>query len=92
MTINNPIESSENEVDEVFAEETGALVIESAIMKYISELEDEEANSFEVYIEANVSQEDFMDALMSKYPRFKEIFDKELAILQTELKAVTEGL
>ncbi len=86
------IDVAESEIDEVFAEETGTLVFQSSLMKYISEVGDEEADALELYIEAHASEDNFLDTLLEKYPKFKEIFEQELNILQEELEAVTEGL
>lgn len=93
MTDNNQnVDDSEIEIDEAFAEDAGTLVFQSSLMKFISEIEDDEANNFEAYIEAHVSEDDFIDTLFAKYPKFKEIFEEEMSILQTEMKEMTDEI
>ncbi len=81
----NQIDSKD---ENVFAEELGTLVFQSALMQYLAEEDEEQSNQFESYIDAHVAEDNFLESLCSSYPRFEELLKQEITILRSELKEV----
>ncbi len=79
---------AQNSEQEAALEEIGSVVFESALLQYMAEVSEEEAAAFETFIEAHVSDEDLIGSLAAAYPRFGEILQAEMAVLQTELQEI----
>lgn len=84
------IPDEEITIDEDYAEEIGVLVFQSALMRFVAEREESTIASFQVYINENAEQEDFMITLCETYPDFEQILLDEMIILDQELRSVTD--
>lgn len=84
QTTNQEVEND----DEVFAEEVGAIVFQSALMQFLAEADEEKSLAFEKYVEENAEAETFMDDLCNQFPEFEELLKQEMIILQEEMKEI----
>lgn len=84
QTTNQEVEND----DEVFAEEVGTIVFQSALMQFLAEADEEKSLAFEKYVEENAEAETFMDDLCNQFPEFEELLKQEMIILQEEMKEI----
>ena len=84
----------DNNVDEAviaFAEEAGLVAFESALIRYLAEIEEGAAEKFEKYIEVHSEADTFVEDLCVEYPDFATLLKEEIAELQTDLKELAEA-
>lgn len=74
----------EGEEQQVFLEEVGTLVFQSALMQFIFISDDVQAEAFENFINNNVGSDSFMEELCAEYPEFEIILVAEMKAFQTE--------
>ena len=74
--------------EQIFAEEVGTLVFQSALMRYLQTIEDSEATAFESFVETHVMSDTFMDELCAEYPDFKNFLTDEMAAFIEEAKSL----
>ncbi len=86
----NPDEEVANHDEVEFTEEIGNLVFQSALMQFLAEEEAETAERFEAFVETHVAEENFIEVLCAEYPKFRDLLQQEIAVLQSEIKEVTE--
>ncbi len=80
--------ATQYEVEE-YSDELGTLVFQSALMRYLSIQDSDGVTTFEGYIDAHVTEENFLDDLCAEYPAFERILMEEMETLQAELQSVT---
>jgi hypothetical protein len=71
-----------------FLDEVGGLVFESATLRYLVELSEEEQEYFESYVTHNADDEDLLPKLEKEFPRFAEIFLEEVVAFKEEARVV----
>lgn len=69
----------------LFLEEVGTLIFQSALMRYLTEKSESEAETFEIFINSNVGLESFVDALCLEYPEFEKILVEEMSAFRSEI-------
>jgi hypothetical protein len=74
----------EGDEQQAFLEEVGTLVFQSALMKYLSEITEEESFQVEEFISENVTQESFINLLCAEYPQFEVLLVEEMKNLSGE--------
>jgi hypothetical protein len=77
---------------ELYAEEIGTLVFQSALMRFFTSAEPAVVAEFEAYVAEHAEQSDFLDTLCAKYPTFATMLTEEMSFLQAEIKEVTSVL
>lgn len=78
-------EVNEEDLDEVtYINKVGELVFESALLRFVTEVNDEVANEFETFVKLHLANEDFVELLTNKYPRFAVLLAEEAAVLEAE--------
>lgn len=78
----------EGRAEQAYAEEAGTLLFQSALMRFLADITEEEAEEFESFVEKNIQTETFIEVLCDKYPSFKEILDEEMAALTKEMNSL----
>lgn len=74
--------------DEVYVEEVGALVFESAIIQYFADSDKDQIEVFESYVTKNAAGETFMIDLCANFPEFEKLLIQEMEILNNDLTSV----
>jgi hypothetical protein len=69
-----------------FMEAVGALVIESAVLKFIVSIMPGEREAFELWLEAHRQDNDLLEQALDVYPLFAEILTEEMSAFQSEAK------
>ena len=69
-----------------FMEAVGALVIESAVLKFIVSILPAEHEAFEVWLEMHRHDNDLLERALEQYPLFAEILTEEINAFQSEAK------
>jgi hypothetical protein len=82
------LENPEGEDQQIFIEEMGTLVFQSALMQQMSNFSAEEAESFENFINNNIASDSFIDALCAEYPSFQQLLLQEMTALSSEVKEI----
>tara|TARA_B100000508_G_scaffold74109_2_gene57714 strand:- start:8274 stop:8543 length:270 start_codon:yes stop_codon:yes gene_type:complete len=83
-----PDNQKPNQTDELFAEEIGAIVMESAALKFLSTIEPDQQEEFQNFVEANAAEEDLIEKIGQKYPTFLEVLQSEVESMQNDLENV----
>lgn len=83
----NLFDFDENKTEEAekFLEEVGTLVFQSALMRYLEAHTDEEAGTFETYVDEHVAQPSFMDDLCAEYPEFENYLKEEMMAFASDV-------
>lgn len=84
---NNNQEETVNEEDldeATYINKVGELVFQSALLRFVTEVSDEVANEFETFVKLHLANEDFLELLTNKYPRFAVLLSEEAATLEAE--------
>ena len=66
-------------------EETGQLVFEASLTRFLQEVDDSTAGAFTEFVDTHQNEEAFFDVLFAEYPRFAVIYEEELAALQSDV-------
>ena len=74
----------------LFTEEVGTLVFQSALMKYLASEQEETTREFETFVNLQIGSDKFIESLCTRYPKFGEILNEEMAIFVNELKKFGE--
>ena len=74
--------------EEIYAEELGTIVFQSALMKYLVTQDESKATTFNTFIEAYIGTETFLEDLCNEYPEFEKILREEMLLLQKELEEI----
>jgi hypothetical protein len=82
------LEHPEGEEQQLFIEEMGTLVFQSALMQQMTIFSEAEAKSFEDFINNNIAEDSFIDALCAEYPSFQQLLLKEMSALSSEVKEI----
>jgi len=72
-----------------FVEEIGVLVFESALVRYLKEVDEATLHFFEQFIEENATNETFMEDLCVAYPDFKAVLEAELKDFKEDANSLT---
>lgn len=78
------LDNFDGEMQQSFIAEVGTLVFQSALMKYLSGVEESESADFELFLSNNAEAETFIDILCAEYPDFEEILSGEIKSFQSE--------
>ncbi len=81
-----------DEASLALSEETGRLILQSALMKYIATLSDQEVTAFEEFLEKNLDTEDFLSLVQTTHPDFYQFLEEETAALQQEISTFTGSI
>lgn len=79
------LDNFEGQAQDVYMEEIGTLVFQSALMQYIATHSDDEAKIFESFVNQNIESESFLEILFSKYPLFEKFLTAEMQAFQAEI-------
>ena len=71
-----------------FLDEVGGIVMESALLRYLTELEPAAQQDLEAFIAEHADAEEFLDTLSAEHPRFAELLTEEIAAFKEEAQAV----
>jgi hypothetical protein len=82
------LDELEGEEQQVFLEEVGTLVFQSALMRYLQVTEAGEAAAFETFVDAHVASESFMDELCAEYPEFRSLLTDEMAAFREDVNSL----
>lgn len=74
------------EEGQVFMNDVGTLVFQSALMKYLALEEEDKLREFETYINLQVGAENFVEELYANYPKFGEILIGEMTAFKSEME------
>lgn len=69
-----------------FLHRVGELIIESAVLKYVVSLSDEDRFTFDVWLEAYHHDERLLEVACETYPLFAETLTNEMDVFQSEAK------
>ena len=75
--------------NEQFESEAGAIVLESAILKYLSTANTDERDRFALHIEKNEKSPTLIDDLVAAFPRFGKILRAELQSVKADASSLT---
>ncbi len=78
------------EEGQLFMEEVGTLVFQSALMKYLAIESEKTAREFEIFISLNIRSDEFMENLCTKYPLFNEMLNSEMNAFRSEINNFTK--
>ncbi len=78
------------EENQLFIEEVGTLVFQSALMKYLAIESEQTAREFETFINLNIGSDDFMENLCTNYPLFNEMLNTEMNAFRSEMNNFTK--
>ncbi len=78
----------EDEQQQLFLEEVGTVVFQSALMKYLAVETEEVASEFETFINLQVGSPDFIESLCLKYPSFGEALNEEITAFTAEINSL----
>jgi hypothetical protein len=91
ITISSPIasmigfsEMSEVEKD-IFLNKVGAILLESATLRYLGGLSPSQREVFEEWLEAHAEEETLLEELCASYQEFSEILSEEIMNFNTEV-------
>ncbi len=68
-----------------YMEEIGTIIFQSALMQYLSNLDEHEAKIFETFIMLNIDKENFIELLCKEYSNFEEVLVEEITSLKSEI-------
>lgn len=71
-----------------FLDEVGGIVMESALLRYLTELEPAAQQELEEFIAEHAEDEEFLEELGAAHPRFAELLTEEIAAFKEEAQAV----
>ena len=78
--------SAEEKAD--FLEDVGMTLVESAVLRFMVEAEEDEAKRFGELIEKENPDEDHFKSVLEAFPRFSEILEEETNAFREEALAV----
>lgn len=78
------------EENQLFMEEVGTLVFQSALMKYLAIESEKNAREFETFINLNIGSDKFMENLCTSYPLFNEMLNTEMTSFRSEINNFTK--
>jgi hypothetical protein len=73
-----------DEERQLFLANVGALVIESAVLKYIVGLDVSAREQFDAWLEVNHKDEALLERSLEVYPEFAEVLAEEMGAFQSE--------
>lgn len=79
------LDNFEGQAQDVYMEELGTLVFQSALMQYIATQSEDEAKIFESFVNQNIESESFLEILFSEYPLFEKFLTAEMQAFQAEI-------
>ena len=79
---------SVNTEEEIYAEELGTIVFQSALMQFLVAEEESQTSAFNSFIEAHVNTDSFLEDLCNEYPEFEKLLREEMLLLQKELAEI----
>lgn len=79
------LDNFEGQAQDVYMEEIGTLVFQSALMQYMATQSDDDAKIFESFINENIESESFLEILFSEYPLFEKFLTAEMQAFQSEI-------
>lgn len=79
------LDNFEGQAQDVYMEEIGTLVFQSALMQYIATQSEDDAKIFESFVNQNIESESFLEILFSKYPLFEKFLTAEMQAFQAEI-------
>jgi hypothetical protein len=72
------------EEQQLFLASVGALIIESAVLKYVVGISSELRDEFAVWLEENQKDESLLERSFHVYPAFAEVLTEEMGAFQSE--------
>ncbi len=79
------LDNFEGQAQDVYMEEIGTLVFQSALMQYIATQSEDDAKIFESFVNQNIESESFLEILFSEYPLFEKFLTAEMQAFQAEI-------
>jgi hypothetical protein len=76
--------------NEQFESEAGAVVLESAILKFLSSSDPATREQFATFIETNEKSPTLIDDLGSQFPRFTKLLKDELGGLKADASSLAD--
>jgi hypothetical protein len=73
-----------------FMDEIGSLVMESAALRFLADLDDSEQKRFTDFIEKRENTADVLTDLLQEFPAFAEVIQEEMTTLEEDMKAMLE--
>ncbi len=74
--------------EEIYAEELGTIIFQSALMQFLVAEEESQTSAFNSFIEAHVNTDSFLEDLCNEYPEFEKLLREEMSLLQKELAEI----
>lgn len=71
-----------------FLDEVGSIVLESALLRYVTELGPEEQETLEAFVAEHSDSEELLTELERVHPRFGELLREEIAAFKEEAQTV----
>ncbi len=72
------LQSVESAEDELFLVEMGTAIFQSALITYLAECKDKEADGLERFVDQNAGTQTFLEDLCKEYPDFADILAEEI--------------
>lgn len=73
-----------------FLDSVGSAMIESSILRYLSNISDERVVEFESFLEEFADDEEVFEKLLDRFPEFETILTEEIADFKIEAQEVLE--
>ena len=83
--VNQTSNDSVTTEEEIYAEELGTIVFQSALMQFLVSEEESQTSAFSAFIEAHVNTDSFLEDLCNEYPEFEKLLREEMLLLQKEI-------
>lgn len=75
---------STSDEENIFSEEVGAVVLESALLQYMLTQEPLERQSFGEWVESHAEADDFLLQVCTAYPAFEALVQQEIDAFKSE--------
>ena len=83
--VNQTSNDSGTTEEEIYAEELGTIVFQSALMQFLVSEEESQNSAFNAFIETHVNTDSFLEDLCNEYPEFEKLLREEMLLLQKEI-------
>ena len=71
-----------------FLDRTGAVIIESSVLRFITSESKEDVESFSAFVDAHSADENIIEQLIDAFPTFGEMLVEEIIAFKQEAEAV----
>jgi len=69
---------------------TGAILLESAVLRFMSTADTQTQVTFATYIEKHQADDNLLEVLAAEFPKFTEILNEEIASTQADLQSLLQ--